>query len=760
MSKYLVIVESPTKAKTISKFLGKNYKVLPSMGHIRDLPKSQLGIDVENGFEPHYITIRGKGELLKDLKKNAKDVEKILYAADPDREGEAIAYHVKYYLEGAKTDPETFAQDACRIEFNEITKEAITAAVKHPRPINSNLVMAQQSRRILDRLVGYKLSPLLWKKVRKGLSAGRVQSVAVRLICEKQQEIDAFVAEEYWTLDADLRHEKDEFTARLTKYKDKKAQIGDEATMDAILAGLKGASYAVTSVQRKQKKKSPLAPFTTSSLQQEANQKLGFTAKRTMQIAQQLYEGISLGGGNIGLITYMRTDSVHIAAGAQNEALDYIEAEYGKEYRPKQPRQFSKSGRVQNAHEAIRPTSVKRPPSAVKDYLNQPQFKLYRLIWERFVASQMADAVVESTVYDIEARDCLFRANGSVVVFPGYMKIYRNENKDDALPLIEEGQKLDLIELAPEQHFTQPPALYTEAALIKQLEKLGIGRPSTYVTIIETVVSRGYVSRREKAFQPTELGKVVNDLLMEHFPNILNVEFTAGMEDQLDKVEEGSTSWREVLEGFYGPFSESLTKAEEAIGEIVLEDETSDVICEFCGKNMVYKMGRYGKFLACPGYPACRNIKSIDKDGNVEEKIVEESDVVCENCGRNMVVKRGRYGKFLACPGYPECKNIKSLDQEIGVKCVKCGGELVKKRSKKGKMFYGCQNYPQCNATYWNQPQPEICPECGNHLVAKLDKKRQKTVFCENKECPSQLHAEKPKRGRKETVTEEVAGDE
>lgn len=753
MSKYLVVVESPTKAKTIGKFLGKNYKVVSSMGHIRDLPKSQLGIDVENGFAPHYITIRGKGDLLKELKKNAKAAQKIFYAADPDREGEAIAYHVRQYLEGGKDQDVLYSDDLCRIEFNEITKEAIVSAVKNPRTIDVDRVLAQQSRRILDRLVGYKLSPLLWKKVRKGLSAGRVQSVAVRLICERQAEIDAFVPEEYWTLDANLHHGKDNVVARLNKIDDKKAEIGNEEAMQAILKDLEGAPYTLTSVQKKKRKKTPLPPFTTSSMQQESYQKLGYTAKRTMQLAQQLYEGISLGGGNIGLITYMRTDSLNVAKSAQEEAMGYIESEYGKEYCPEKPRFYAKSGRAQEAHEAVRPTSVQRTPAAVKEYLSQPQYRLYKLIWERFVASQMVDATVESTTYDIAAKSYLFRANGNVVVFPGYMKVYRTESKDVILPAMEEGTVLDLDKLEPEQHFTQPPPLYTEASLIKTLEKLGIGRPSTYVTIIETVVSRGYVSRKEKAFQPTELGKIVNDLLMEHFPDILNVEFTASMEDELDKVEDGTVGWQVVLEDFYGPFSKALEKAEEAIGEIVLEDEVSDVICENCGKNMVYKMGRYGKFLACPGYPECRNVKSVDKDGNVEEKTVEESDIVCENCGRKMVVKRGRYGKFLACPGYPECKNIKSLDQEIGVKCTLCGQELVKKRSKKGKMFYGCKGYPDCNATYWNLPQAEKCPECGRNLVTKTTKKGTSEPFCENKECPSQADKEeKPKRGRKKAT--------
>ena len=755
MSKYLVVVESPTKAKTISKFLGKNYKVVSSMGHIRDLPKSKLGIDVENNFEPHYITIRGKGEMLKELKKNAKAAEKVFYAADPDREGEAIAWHLKQYLEGNKDGIDPDPGKLCRIEFNEITKDAIKKAVKNPRAIDLDRFYAQQSRRILDRLVGYKLSPLLWRKVRKGLSAGRVQSVAVRLICERQNEIDAFVPEEYWTLEADLLHDTSEFTAKLLKIDGKKAEIPNEERINEILADLKDASYLLSSVQKKNRKKSPLPPFTTSSMQQEANQKLNYTAKRTMQLAQQLYEGLAIDGTNVGLITYMRTDSTRIAEPAQNEALSYIEETFGKDYCPEKPRSYAQKGHIQNAHEAIRPTSVLRTPLSVRSSLSQPQYRLYKLIWERFVASQMADAKVLSTAYDIETGKYLFRANGNIIEFPGYMQIYKSENKNDSLPEIAEGEPLTLKELFPEQHFTQPPAAFTEASLIKTMEKLGIGRPSTYVTIIETIVSRGYVSRKEKTFHPMELGVIVNDLLMQYFPDILNVEFTAKLEEELDKVEEGELSWRSILADFYAPFSIALEKAEEDIGEVELVDEVSDVICEFCGRNMVYKMGRYGRFLACPGYPECRNVKSVDKDGNVEEKNLGESDVVCDKCGRTMVLKKGRYGNFLACPGYPECKNIKSIDEEIGIACTECGGALVKKRNKRGRVFYGCKNYPDCQTAYWNLPVEAVCPECGRHMVEKTGRNDTKTIICENKECPTnQKKEEKPKRGRRKSTNE------
>ncbi len=750
MSKYLVVVESPTKAKTIGKFLGKNYKVMSSMGHVRDLPKSKLGIDVEDDFKPHYITIRGKGDLLKELKKVAKNCEKVYYAADPDREGEAIAWHLKQYLEGNNDLIDPNPDELCRIEFNEITKESIKKAVKNPRTIDMDRFYAQQSRRILDRLVGYQISPLLWRKVKKGLSAGRVQSVAVRLICERQQEIDAFVPEEYWSLEADFLLNGGEITAKLAKIKAKKAEIANEEQMKKILSSLEGVDYVITAVQKKKKVKTPPAAFTTSALQQEANQKLNFTAKRTMQIAQQLYEGISLKGSHVGLITYMRTDSTRIAAPAAEEARAYIEETYGSEYCPKKARKYVVAATAQNAHEAIRPTSTLRTPASIKEYLSQPQYRLYKLIWERFIASQMADAIVENTTIDIKGGDCLFKATGNTVVFPGYMKLYKSENKNDLLPAAAKGDVPVLRKFDPQQHFTSPPPAFTEATLIKTLEKLGIGRPSTYVSIIETIVSRGYVSRKEKTFHPTELGILVNGLLMEHFPDILNVEFTARMEESLDKVEEGEMDWHTVLKDFYGPFSSSLAKAEESIGDVELVDEVSDVICEKCGANMVYKIGRYGKFLACPNYPKCRNIKSIDKDGKVEETTLEESEITCEKCGRKMVVKKGRYGKFLACPGYPECKNVKSIDEEIGVACTECGGAIVKKRNKRGRVFYGCKNYPECQTAYWNLPVEEVCPDCGRHLVEKIDRAGTKSIVCENKECPSHKKAKKPGRKKKE----------
>jgi DNA topoisomerase-1 len=685
MSKTLVIVESPTKAKTISKFLGRGYAVKSSMGHVRDLPKSQLGVDIEKDFEPKYITIRGKGETLKELKEAAKKADKVLLAADPDREGEAIAWHLGRYL-GTKED------ESCRIEFNEITKNAIKEAVKHPRQIDMDRVNAQQARRVLDRLVGYKLSPLLWKKVRKGLSAGRVQSVAVKLICDREAEIEEFVSEEYWSLEGQFDTGKAPLTAKLHRIGKEKAVIPDKEAVDKILQGLEGLEYVVSSVTRKEKKRNPSPPFVTSSLQQEAYRKLGFTARKTMQLAQQLYEGLQVDGeGVVGLITYIRTDSTRISETAQQDARELIKQKYGAQFVPKQARQFQTKGKVQNAHEAIRPTAVSRTPETVKQGLKPQQYKLYKLIWERFVASQMSPAVLEVTTVDIKAGSYLFRASGTVIQFPGFMQVYiegkdeETKEEEGIIPKISEGQVLKLVKLSPKQHFTQPPPRYSEATLVKTLEEKGIGRPSTYAPIIDTIINRGYVIRQEKQFHPTELGKIVIELLKEYFPNIIDVEFTADMEKDLDFVEEGNVPWKDVVKSFYGPFEKNLQYAEEQIGEIEIQDEESDEICEKCGRKMVYKMGRYGKFLACPGFPECRNAKPILK--------------------------------------------------EIGVKCPKCDGEIVERRGKRGRIFYGCSNYPSCAYVSWDKPTGTICDHCGTMMVEKTGKNRQKKIFCPNKEC-------------------------
>ncbi|ABO50502.1 DNA topoisomerase I [Desulforamulus reducens MI-1] len=688
MSKTLVIVESPAKAKSIGKYLGKNYTVKASMGHVRDLPKSQFGVDVENAFSPKYITIRGKGDILKELRSAVKKVDHVLLASDPDREGEAIAWHLTKLLE---IDEET----PCRIEFNEITKNAIQAAVKQPRRIDVDRVNAQQARRILDRLVGYNLSPLLWRKVKKGLSAGRVQSVAVRLICDREEEIQAFIPEEYWTLTGKfLKSAKSPFEAKLHKHKNKKIVIPNQETMDKILAELKGAAYVVSNVTRKERLRNPAPPFTTSSLQQEASRKLNFTSRKTMVVAQQLYEGIDLGKeGPVGLVTYIRTDSTRVSETAIEETRSFIMERFGPAYVPKQPRQVVAKGKVQDAHEAIRPTSVNRDPDSIKQYLTNDQFKLYKLIWSRFLASQMASAVIDTTSMDISAGDYLFRATGSIIKFPGFMQVYIEGNDDghkeeeSVLPELAKGDKVQAKDLTPKQHFTQPPPRYTDATLVKVLEEKGIGRPSTYAPIVETIQRRGYVVRENKQFYPTELGVIVVDLLKNHFPEIINVEFTADMEKKLDQIAEGEQQWAGVLRDFYEPFSQTLETAEEAIGKVQVADEVSEEICE--------------------------------------------------QCGRNMVIKLGRYGKFLACPGFPDCRNTKPLLEPTGVGCPKCEGEMVLRRSKKGRKFYGCSRYPECEFVTWDMPTKEKCTQCGEMMVEKKSRGKEKVLQCVNEHCPS-----------------------
>ena len=699
MGKTLVIVESPTKAKAISKFLSSSYVVKSSMGHVRDLPKSELGIDVENNFEPKYITIRGKGSIIKSLKDEAKKCDNVLLAADPDREGEVIAWHLRTYLPNIK--------DKCRVEFNEITKETVKKAVKNPREIDMNRVNAQQARRVLDRLVGYKISPLLWAKVKKGLSAGRVQSVAVRMICDRDEEIKNFIPVEYWSLNANLDTGKGMMSAKLQKVNGRKANIKNKDEMQVILDDLQGAEYVVTGVSKKQKEKKPVAPFTTSSLQQEAYRKYGMTTKKTMQYAQQLYEGIELGKeGTVGLITYMRTDSVRVSPEAQALAREYVIGKFGEEYIPKKPRVYQSKGKIQDAHEAIRPSNVMRLPLDVKQYLTPPQYKLYKLIWERFVASQMSSAVMDLTGVDIAAKKYQFRASGSVLKFAGYMKLYmegldEDEEKEDLgiLPIVEAGQVLNLVKLDSKQHFTQPPARYTEAMLVKALEEKGIGRPSTYAPIIDTILGRGYVVREEKHFYSTELGQVIVEILTKSFSDIMDVDFTANMEQSLDSIEEGNAEWRDVISAFYGPFSVDLAAAEANLEKVDIAPEMSDEICDKCGKPMVYRLGKYGKFLACSGFPECRNTKPI-------------------------VV-------------------------ETGVKCKACGGNIIQKKSRGGRAFYGCSNYPECKFSAWDMPIDETCPECGTQLTEKKMRNGEDKKLCPNKDCPTNVSAVKSKRGRK-----------
>ncbi|KUK10554.1 MAG: DNA topoisomerase [Clostridia bacterium 41_269] len=681
MANILVIVESPTKAKTIKRFLGKGYTVKSSMGHVRDLPKSQLGVDVENNFEPKYVTIRGKGEILKNLRAEAQKSSKVLLGPDPDREGEAIAWHLKEILK--------LNDSKCRIEFNEITKNAILKAVKEPKEIDQRRVDAQQARRILDRLVGYNLSPFLWKKVKKGLSAGRVQSVAVKLILEREREIEDFKPEEYWSLTAQLTNGEDILEAKLVSKGNKKIHISSEGQINEILKDLKEKPFVVKTIKKKERKRKPLAPLITSTLQQEASKRYNFSAKKTMLIAQQLYEGIDLGGkdGIVGLITYIRTDSTRISDEALSSCRTYIADKFGKEYVPDKPNIFPSKKGAQEAHEAIRPTSVSRDPESIKTALTRDQFKIYSLIWERFISSQMKPAVFDVTEVEIAACDYLFKATGSILRFSGFLKVFSNDDfmeKEALLPELSEGEVLEVKKLEPKKHFTQPPPRYTEASLVKTLEDLGIGRPSTYAPIIDTILTRGYVVKEDKYFVPTELGAVVTDLLEKYFSDIIDVEFTAAMEENLDKIEEGKQEWRKVVEDFYRPFKEILKKAEEEVEKIDVGEEVTDK--------------------------------------------------VCEKCGRNLVVKYGRYGKFLACPGYPECTNTKPFLEKVGVKCPECGGEIVVRRSKKGRKFYGCENFPKCEFISWHKLTEKNCPQCNSMLIEKETKKI-KRVVCSNQSC-------------------------
>lgn len=688
--KNLVIVESPAKAKTIKKYLGPKFEVTASMGHLRDLPKSQLGVDLENNFEPKYITIRGKGDLISKLKKDAKNSAKVFLATDPDREGEAISWHLANLLD---IDP----QSDCRITFNEITKTAVKDAIGKPRAIDGDLVDAQQARRVLDRIVGYQLSPLLWKKVKRGLSAGRVQSVATKLIVDREREIDDFEEEEYWTIDVKLTDEKGKkpFVAKFYgKTPKTKMKLADEKKTNEVVEKLKRETFTVDSIVKSEKKRYSAPPFTTSTLQQEAARKLNFTTKRTMATAQQLYEGIDIkGSGSVGLITYMRTDSLRISAEAQSECRKYIGERYGGEYVPQKPKFYRSKRNTQDAHEAIRPTSMIYDPEKIKTSLKPDQYKLYKLIWNRFLASQMTDALLDTVQADIKTESFVLKASGANVKFDGFMAVYVEgqdftEEKEGKIPQIEEGQTLLVKNIEPKQHFTQPPARYTEASLVKKMEEDGIGRPSTYAPTISTITSsRGYVAREGKSLYPTELGKIVTTLMEEYFTNIVDVEFTANMEEELDSVEEGEKNWKEVIGEFYTPFAKTLANAEEAIGKIEVQDEVSDVPCEKCGRMMVYKQGRFGKFLACPGYPECKNTKSI----------VEEIDALCPKCGGKVQVKKSKKGaKYYTCEKGTDC--LLSWDEPTNLKCPDCGGTLIKKRPFRGRgpIKYVCFN-EDCN---------------------------------------------------------------
>ena len=692
MAKTLVIVESPTKSKTIEKFLGKNYTVKASMGHLRDLPKSTLGVtflpDEEhaNEFEPKYINIRGKGDLIKSLKAEAKKADKVLLATDPDREGEAISWHLAFIL---GIDPTS----ACRIEFHEITAAAVKDAIKHPRCIDMDMVDAQQARRILDRIVGYQLSPLLWRKIRKGLSAGRVQSVATKIVADRDREIEDFVPVEYWTLSAKLREgsKGQLFEAEAVKYKGKKLELHNEAEARAAEEALSKADYMVSDAVKKERKRHPVPPFTTSSMQQEANKKLNFSAKKTMMLAQQLYEGVSLGKTSVGLITYMRTDSVRLAEVAISEIRDYIKQNFGSEFCPAKENHYSTKKNAQDAHEAIRPTSVMRTPAEMQEHLTNDQLKLYTLIWNRVVASQMTDAVYDVTTLTIDAADYQLRATGSVLKFPGFLQLhskYEDKEKDSKVPYVEPGTKLLLYKLMPaEQHFTEPPAHFTEATLIKELEEKGIGRPSTFAPTIVTLLTRGYVVKEAKKLLVTELGIMTVDMLTEYFKGLINIGFTAQMEEKLDEVAEKKHTKDEVLSEFYGPFKKDLDHAGVAIPIVEIPLEVSDVPCDKC------------------------------------------------NDGTMMVIREGRFGKFLACPNFPKCRNTKPILHPIGVKCPKCGADILERKSKTGKVFYGCERYPECDYTTWDKPLNEECPECKSMMVEHVERNGSKRKFCSNPEC-------------------------
>lgn len=708
MSKYLVIVESPAKAKTIRKYLGNDYKISASMGHIRDLPQSHLGVDINRDFEPMYVTITGKGELIKNLKEDARKADMVYLATDPDREGEAISWHLAYLL---NIEPAS----SCRITFNEITKNAVVSAIQQPRALNMHLIDAQQARRILDRIVGYEISPVLWKKVKKGLSAGRVQSVATRIICDREKEIEDFIPEEYWSLDTIfLKADNSSVLARFYGKNGKKAEIKSKDEVDEIVNLMKTSDFSVANVKKSEKKRQPAPPFITSTLQQEASRKLGYSAQKTMMVAQQLYEGVDLGSeGSVGLITYMRTDSVRLSDDAIKDARRFIGDRFGNDYLPDKPRHFKTKSAAQDAHEAIRPSYVEREPEVLKSMLTSDQYKLYKLIWDRFIACQMENAVFDTISIDIEGKQkpgdekatiatnptvLNFRASGSRMVFKGFMALYvegkdeEEEEESQQLPVVEKGEALKLKKSDPLQHFTEPPARYTEATLVKALEEKGIGRPSTYAPTISTIINRGYVERNKKQLVPTELGKIVNQLMIVNFSDIVNVNFTADMENQLDEIEEGKIPWKDVLRKFYSPFKDNVKKAEKQIEKVEIP--------------------------------------------------VEESDVICDKCGRKMVIRSGRFGKFLACPGYPSCKNTKPLMEEAGVKCPKCGGKVIVLKTKRGRKYLGCENYPKCDFMSWDMPSDKTCPKCNSFMTAK-SKGNLIQYKCANTQCGYEEEQEK-----------------
>ncbi|MGA7876356.1 MAG: type I DNA topoisomerase [Desulfoferrobacter sp.] len=748
MSKSLLIVESPTKAKTLERYLGKNFIVKASVGHVKDLPQNKLGIDLGKRFLPEYRVIRGKKKVINELNKAAAKADAIYLGPDPDREGEAIAWHIAEEMEQD-------GKPIHRVLFYELTQKAIQQALEHPSPLNKSLYEAQQARRILDRLVGYLISPLLWSKVKRGLSAGRVQSVALRLVCERESEIQAFDEEEYWTIGVDLQPNEDKqsakarnlFSAQLARCGNKKCKISTGEEAQSLVDTIQPLRFGVVKVEQKTRRRTPSPPFITSTLQQEAARKLRFPARRTMGVAQRLYEGIELGDeGAVGLITYMRTDSTRLSQEAVAAARNYIGEAWGKDYLPPKPIAYKAKKGAQDAHEAIRPTDVNRTPDAVSRYLSKEQLRLYTLIWQRFVACQMTPARIAQTTVDINAGEYMFRASGSVIEFTGFMSVYVESQEDEqngekaeaSLPELHEGQILELIKLDPKQHFTQPPARFSEASLIKELEELGIGRPSTYAAIMSTILDREYVTLQKQRLHPTELGLMVNNLVVGNFPKIVDVDFTAKMENSLDEVERTEFPYLELLEEFYGQFEKSLKSAESNMTNLKTEGWPTDLKCPESGHPLRIKWSRHGPFLACSAYPECSFTSDYERDekGRIQLRTDRTTDEVCDKCGRPMVFKSGRFGEFLACSGYPECKNTRSVG--IGIPCPRegCDGQLVERVSKKGRRFYGCSNYPECKTLFWNQPVPKTCPACGSPVLLEKKLRGGKVKWvCPNSDC-------------------------
>ena len=734
MLKGLVVVESPAKVKTLQKFLGGDYVIKASVGHIKDLPENELGVDLQKDFQPQYVTISGKGKIIRELKKASKEVKNIYLGPDPDREGEAIAWHIAEEIGNGD-------KNIYRVLFNEITKKAVLDALHRPGKLQQSKYEAQQARRILDRLVGYQVSPILWEKVRRGLSAGRVQSVAVRIVCEREREIQNFVSEEYWSLTATLKGKDSpvSFGAKLTKWKGKKVKMANEAETLAIKKALESVPYSVSKIVQQEKQRHPFPPFITSRLQQEAYRKLSFPAQKTMWIAQKLYEGVDLGQlGMVGLITYMRTDSVRVSTEAIQQVRGWIKNRFGDSYLPPKPNVYKSRRGAQEAHEAIRPTSIDLEPDKVKSYLDKDQWALYKLIWDRFVSSQMPSAAFLQTTVEIKADDAIFTAIGTVPVFQGFMALYvegedeqENGNGEKKLPSLSEGEILVLLSLTPKQHFTQPPYRFSEATLIKELEEKGIGRPSTYATILATIKEKAYVRLEKGKFFPTELGCMVNDLLVVNFPDIFDIEFTAQMEENLDKIEEGQKDWVDTLKEFYTPFEKDLEMAKVSMRDVKREIIPTDAICERCGSKMVKRWGKRGYFLACSSYPQCRYTREVE--GNQENQV--ETEARCEKCGSPMVIKSGKFGRFLACSNYPTCKFTRPLD--TGVRCPQegCDGMIVERRTRKGRTFYSCTNYPSCTYALWDKPIPEKCPQCGFPFLVEKQGKGGVMKRCPKKEC-------------------------